>query len=205
MKNYTIYKGSIRFKLEKMPFYSKGGSDVLNKIHLDLGFIKLVSRVKVSEYDWSKIELVKQNTNLDILIGGWVESKDANCNVTGVEFQENKWDPTASLSQIIVATKKGNFVGGIEVGWWFYQEKLKADDVESKIAFKEDSKSWIGMLVGVAVPFTYGNKVFDPKWTGGLSAAKLELIPFNQRGDKTITTLDEARQAAINFSNFKPY
>ena len=43
IKNTTPYIGKISLKLEKYPEYS--GKSKLNKIHLDLGFTKLVSRI----------------------------------------------------------------------------------------------------------------------------------------------------------------
>jgi hypothetical protein len=43
IKNTTPYIGKIRLKFEKFPEYT--GKSKLNKIHLDLGFTKLVSRI----------------------------------------------------------------------------------------------------------------------------------------------------------------
>jgi hypothetical protein len=43
IKNTTPYIGKLRLKFEKFPEYT--GKSKLNKIHLDLGFTKLVSRV----------------------------------------------------------------------------------------------------------------------------------------------------------------
>lgn len=43
VKNTTPYLGKIRLKFEKYPEYT--GKDKLNKVHLDLGFTKLVSRI----------------------------------------------------------------------------------------------------------------------------------------------------------------
>jgi hypothetical protein len=43
IKNTTPYIGKIRLKFEKYPEYT--GKSKLNKIHLDLGFTKLVSRI----------------------------------------------------------------------------------------------------------------------------------------------------------------
>ena len=44
IKNTTPYVGHLKFKFEKYPHYTSGES-LLNKIHLDLGFTKLVSRM----------------------------------------------------------------------------------------------------------------------------------------------------------------
>jgi hypothetical protein len=45
IKNTTPYVGRLRFKFEKHPHYTGGKSGVLNKVHLNLGFTKLVSRM----------------------------------------------------------------------------------------------------------------------------------------------------------------
>lgn len=50
--------------------------------------------------------------------------------------------------------------------------------------------------------FKIGDKLFDEKWTGGLSEAKLSNLPFTSRGGRTIRTWKEAQQAAKNFSNY---
>jgi hypothetical protein len=46
IKNQTPYKGKLYLKFEKMPYYVSGGeSGMLNKVHVNLGFTKLVSRI----------------------------------------------------------------------------------------------------------------------------------------------------------------
>ena len=50
IKNQTPYLGKLKLKFERHPHYSSG-SNCLNKIHLDLGFTKLVSRLY---YKWEK-------------------------------------------------------------------------------------------------------------------------------------------------------
>ena len=45
IKNTTPYLGKLVLKFEKYPHYSGSKSGVLNKVHLNLGFTKLVSRM----------------------------------------------------------------------------------------------------------------------------------------------------------------
>ena len=199
IKNNTVIKGKIYLKWEKHP-YHYSMNDRLNKVHLNLGFIKLVSRVKGNEYDWLKINRIPLETNLKVKIGGWVVKKDAEQKIIGTEFVEDKWDPKSNLSQIIVCTKSDQLVGDIETGWWFVQNKLIADNDIPGIAYQQHTKSWIGFSQNGAIPFTYGDKIFESNWTGGLPQKSLDDIPFRLRGDKTISSLEEAKQAAINIS-----
>ena len=70
IKNETPYIGKIKLKFEKFPHYSGSQSGMLNKIHLDLGFTKLVSRMYPnqvmeggpSNIDPKKIELIEKYT-----------------------------------------------------------------------------------------------------------------------------------------------
>ncbi len=45
IKNETPYIGKIKLKFEKFPHYRGSQSGMLNKVHLNLGFTKLVSRM----------------------------------------------------------------------------------------------------------------------------------------------------------------
>lgn len=49
IKNNTVYNGKIKLMFDKYPEWSGCGS-YLNKIHLNLGFTKLVSRIYVNQY-----------------------------------------------------------------------------------------------------------------------------------------------------------
>jgi hypothetical protein len=48
IKNQTPYKGKLKLKFEKYPHYSNR-KNKLNKVHLNLGFTKLVSRIKIND------------------------------------------------------------------------------------------------------------------------------------------------------------
>ena len=49
IKNHTPYLGKIKLKFEKYPEYS--GTSKLNRVHINLGFTKLVSRVYSTKTD----------------------------------------------------------------------------------------------------------------------------------------------------------
>ena len=70
IKNTTPYLGKLFLKFEKHPYYTSGQDGKLNKVHLNLGFTKLVSRMKPkqvmeggpSNIDPKKIELIEKYT-----------------------------------------------------------------------------------------------------------------------------------------------
>lgn len=116
IKNYTPYVGKIKLKFEKYPEYS--GKDKLNKVHLDLGFTKLVSRITpiyLKEGGWkvdpSKIELIVKNTGGIIgthAIEGWRGFDGEDCLL-----------PNSFLS------KSGKYIGDIVRAWWYYNNNMK--------------------------------------------------------------------------------
>ena len=59
IKNHTPYLGKIYLKFEKDPYYT--GNTKLNKVHLNLGFTKLVSRIRLVYIEWKYIIQVRVN------------------------------------------------------------------------------------------------------------------------------------------------
>jgi len=111
IKNYTPYVGNIKLKFEKYPHYSGGGSGVLNKVHLDLGFTKLVSR------------MIPYN-NFD----GWVINSRVTkliTNYTGGKIGAHTFgnDSEDVLTNSFLAND-GTYIGDIEIGWWYYNNKF---------------------------------------------------------------------------------
>jgi hypothetical protein len=117
IKNTTPYIGKLRLKFEKYPEYT--GKDKLNKIHLDLGFTKLVSRI--TPYRDTSGWLINPQAKylIDRHTGGMI-----NNYAFGNTIQEKKEQqlPNSFL------TKDGDYVGDIERGWWYYKNKMKVCD-----------------------------------------------------------------------------
>ena len=65
---------------------------------------------------------------------------------------------------------------------------------------QDDIEGYLGYSHRASQLFKIGDKLFDETWTGGNSEAELASLPYNEWGDKDISTWDEAEQAAINFS-----
>ena len=113
IKNTTPYLGKLILKFEKYPHYSGSQSGVLNKVHLNLGFTKLVSRMiprqvmegGPSNIDPKKIELIEKYT------GG----------VIGTHKFGNDGEYILGNSFL---TEDGLYIGDIKTAWWYFQNGM---------------------------------------------------------------------------------
>ena len=221
IKNTTPYIGKIRLKFEKYPEYT--GKSKLNKIHLDLGFTKLVSRMTPLQ----NLEGWLINPESIYLI-----NKHTGGKIGGHTFGDNNEHslPNSFLS------KDGTYIGDIDRGWWYYKNNMKVcDQYPRGVAERYDDE---GNLIGYhgyshrgGQTFKIGDRLFDasykPKeedyeeWEWAGWQLKFEeshskgddldkkwmdkegigyVIPFNKRGSKVIDNFEECLQAAINMS-----
>lgn len=225
IKNTTPYIGKIRLKFEKYPEYT--GKDKLNKIHLDLGFTKLVSRI--TPYRDTSGWLINPECKylIDRHTGGVISN-----HAFGNTIQEKR---EQQLPNSFLA-KDGSYVGDIERGWWYYKNKMKVcEQYPHGVAERYDDE---GNLIGYhgythrgGQTFKIGDRLFDasytPKeedyeeweWAGwklkydesykksdDLEKRWMEdsgigyVIPYVKRGKKVIDNFEECLQAAINMS-----
>jgi len=220
IKNKTPYVGKIKLKFEKYPHYT--GRSVLNKVHINLGFTKLVSRMypKRTKYGWVvdtyKLRLIENFT------GGIVDEH-------WVDKRQPKEEFTLHNSFL---SKDGTYIGDIEMGWWYYENNFKVcNDYPHGVAEVWGSgelKSYYGYTHRGGSYFTINDRLFDENWLPSIidiktkwvddyeefSNTKLEgfdqeiigklisYIPFKERGDIVIKTMEEAKQAAINLSKY---
>ena len=108
--NRTPYYGRLRFKFEKNPHYTGGGNGILNKVHLNLGFTKLVSRM-----------IPYRNDN------GWVVSTDCTkliSKFTGGKIGSHTFHNGEHTLYNSFLTNNGDYIGDIERGWWYYQNNF---------------------------------------------------------------------------------
>ena len=221
IKNTTPYIGKIKLKFEKFPEYT--GKSKLNKIHLDLGFTKLVSRITPIRTS-----------------AGWVinpecihKIKTYTGGVIGSHYFGDKNEHTLPNSFL---TKNEEYIGDIERGWWYYKNNMKVcEKYPHGVAERYDDE---GNLIGYhgythrgGTTFKIGDRLFDasykPKeedyeeweWIGweykylelyGKSDALDKkwmresgiayVMPYTKRGRKIIENMVECLQAAINMS-----
>jgi len=112
IKNRTPYLGKMVLKFERHPHYSSSMDGKLNKVHLNLGFTKLVTRFKpkqvmegYSNIDPKKIELIEKYTGG--VIGTHTFGKDDEYTL------DNSF-----------LTKDGVYIGDIDTAWWYYINKF---------------------------------------------------------------------------------
>lgn len=125
IKNETPYIGRIFLDFEKYPEYT--GKSFLNKIHLDLGYTKLVSRIEPNrgkdgqpEVDPEKAKLIGKFT------GG----------VIGDHYLDGRPDPDFILANSFLS-KDGHFIGSIRDGWWYYKNNMiVSEKYPTRVAIK---------------------------------------------------------------------
>ena len=96
--------------------------------------------------------------------------------------------------------KNGEYVGDIKTA--LYLQKKGISDFEKvsqswcicSIGFCEKEQKWYGWSHRAIFGFGIGDKLFDENFTDK------EDVLFSEHGDTTITTLEQAKQAAKNFS-----
>jgi hypothetical protein len=221
IKNTTPYIGKIKLKFEKYPEYT--GKSKLNKIHLNLGFTKLVSRITPYK-------------DLD----GWLINPECVYLIqkhTGGKIGSHSFgDKNEHTLPNSFLTKDGGYIGDIERGWWYYENNMKVceqyphgvaeryDDKKNLIGYhgythrggqtfkigdrlfdanykpKEDNYEeweWAGWKNKYDKSFNEGDDL-DKKWMAEEGIAYV--MPYTKRGGKVIENMDECLQASINMS-----
>ncbi len=169
--NETPYIGKIKLKFEKFPHYRGSNSGILNKIHLDLGFTKLVSRMY-------PLQVIDGHSNIDpdksLLIRKY----------TGGKISTHTWgdDNDFTLENSFMSLDD-QYIGDIERGWWYYKNnmvvcesyphgvsiKLKEDNYFRKNKeyyhsfdlFSEDIEGYYGYTHRGGQLFKIGDRLFD--------------------------------------------
>lgn len=73
----------------------------------------------------------------------------------------------------------------------------------SSTGLDEKKGIWYGWSHRALCGFKVGDKLFDPKYVpAGKTEEDMDTVPFVERGKKTCKTLDDAQQAAVNFSKY---
>jgi hypothetical protein len=170
IKNETPYLGKIRLKFEKYPHYTGSRSGMLNKVHLNLGFTKLVSRMYPnqvmdgqSNVDPEKVKLIEKYT------GGVIGT--------------HKWgsgDDELSLEDSFL-TKEGEYIGDIKTAWWYFNNGMTvceeyphgvaivwntATGIGDKtvVSGTDGIKGYYGYTHRGGALFTIGDRIFDENY-----------------------------------------
>lgn len=217
VQNNTIYKGKIRFKFEKFPHYSNG-TNHYNKTHLNLGFTKLVSRIQSSKDDLYNKQLlidIEAKTNLKLVTSFYdnalntTEVKDGVHTNYTFDFNGsalNVTRPNDTYTVLVHYTNSNNDYIGLDFGFFAYNNNMVATDdgqVFAKVNNENIIIGYCGYSHRAAVTFKLGDKLFESGWIpeSGYESTRAT-TPFIKHGYKTIETLDEAKQAALNFAKY---
>ncbi len=204
IKNHTPYIGKIFLAWEKDPEYQN--HTILNKVHLNLGFTKLVSRMEPIDDTYDHCKNWRVDRDKVMLIEEY----------TGGNIGAHKFD--GGILQNAFLHPDGRYIGDIRTGWRYFKNNWGITDKKPNtvaVVFNEYSyskghtgintdnvKGYLGYSHRGAQLFRIGDRLFDGMWTGGNSPQQLEKMPYNCRGEKVIETLEEAEQAAINISKY---
>lgn len=175
--NTTPYKGKLYLKFEKYPYYTN--DTLLNKVHLDLGFTKIVSRIKphkteegYNTLDSDKIKLINEHTGGVVGIHEWWECASKKTGRIRKKYSEpdlSRWDVIfhGKLPDAFVSREDNTYIGDILHGWWYYKNGLKVYQRHPYgVALETDQ---FGKLTGVygyshrgGAMFEIGDRIFDP-------------------------------------------
>lgn len=113
IKNQTPYVGKIFFKFEKHPHYSSGEDGILNKIHMNLGFTKFVSRlIPKRNLDGQMVDPEKM-----AFINKYTWGK------IGTHHVGNNKSDEFTLKDCFI-TQDGEFIGDVKDAWRYYKNNM---------------------------------------------------------------------------------
>ena len=168
IENRTPYVGEVKLRFQKSPHYV--GKSLFNKVHLNLGFTKLVSRV-----------FPYKDTS------GWIPDQDKIYKInrfTGGHIRKHEWEHMGqkfSLDNSFLS-KDGKFIGDLMKGWWYYKNNLKVcddhpigvaikyDNVENTTAYntykygKANIIGYFGFTNSSQCLFKIGDRIYDPEY-----------------------------------------
>ena len=161
IENTTPYIGTIKLKFDKYPHWSGSGS-ILNKIHFDLGFTKLTSRLHTTwsknrgrVVDDAKVLRINQET------GGKIKDHT-------LEHPLGDDDTFSSTLHNSFVAPDGTYIGNIEIGWWYVKNGFKVcDDYPHGCAeVWEDGElvGYYGYSHRGGTLFKVGDRLFDDRY-----------------------------------------
>lgn len=176
IKNLTPYKGKLKIKFEKDPEYTGSNSGLLNKVHIDLGFTKLVTRMIPNknldgwEIDLNKVNLIEEFTDGKIGFHEWWVIKQDGKTETVNSLPKDSAEIVfyGSLPNSFLS-KSGKYIGDIQRAWWYYNNNLKVCE-EYPLGVAKQYEN--GKLVGYygythrgGSSFKIGDRLFESDYT----------------------------------------
>ena len=154
IENTTPYIGKIKYRLEKYPEYTGGNPwSKLNKIHKDLGFVKLVSRMYPNqkkdglEINMEKVLRIESSTGGKIGKYEWWEA--ISKNTQNHRTMTKKPNPDIYKEQFhgelpnSFMTENGIYMGDIGQAWWYYQNQFRVSEkYPGRVAIQYDERTY---------------------------------------------------------------
>jgi len=181
IKNTTPYVGKVQFKIEKYPYYTSSNPfSILNKVCLNLGFTKIVSRMYPTKLesgyhklDSEKIKLITLNTGGKIGVHEWWECKSKKSGRTQKKYSE----PDLSIWDIIdhfelpesFVSENNEYIGDVQDGWWYYKNSLQVYQplpygVAKQVGEDGETTGYYGYTHRGGSFFRKGDRLFDYKY-----------------------------------------
>ena len=206
IKNTTPYIGKIKLKFEKYPEYT--GKSKLNKIHINLGFTKLVSRITPQRDKTGWLINPQAKYLIDRHTGGMISGYIGDIE-RGWWYYKNNMTVCDKYPHGVATIIEYNdmypdqqFIAGYHGYTHRGGQTFKIGDrlFDASYQPKEEDYEeweWAGWKLHFEKRYSEGDDL-DKRWMNesGISY----VIPYKKRGNKVIETWEEALQAAINIS-----
>ncbi len=185
IKNVTPFLGKLRLTLEKDPHYTSNGSKgyhVLNKVHYNLGFTKIVSRMypdvdenKKKIVDPDKVALIELYTGGFIRRYQWWTVKKKDNSIVEVFEEPVKEDGDITFHGDLpnsFVTEDGKYIGDVDRAWWYYTQNLRVSNEHPHgVAIQYKIVDDVPVTIGYygythrgGQSFKLGDKLFNSKY-----------------------------------------
>jgi hypothetical protein len=194
----NVFRGKKYLTLEKYPDYVTGGKYPSFKIKtlLDLGFTKLVLRIRATGYRARAVELAE------------MAFPTVTHNLVSNINEPHGKTEMVGFSRLYCYNYEGDLMGELsEFRHWFKYDIVCSKDCPKHVLYARNLDKYVGWSHRAAQFFGIGDMLFDENWkpsSGFQSESEiseyLSNLPFVQRGEKVIETKTEAIKAARNFA-----
>lgn len=227
VKNDTPYLGRLVLRFEKNPDYKSIKRGFLNKIHLDLKFFKIVTRL---------IPEIKENKLLPIPEKVALIEKYTGGIIVERRVKEKELEDVL-ITKHNFLTKDRRLIGDIFKAWFYYKNQMvpvKESPNGVALVYKDRKPhEYVILSEDEIIPIRVGDRIFDEKFMPSQANYKknewkkwnkkyirdyniadkknkktikekgiIKYIPYNMRGLKKIKNLDEAKDTAIKINNY---
>lgn len=155
VKNDTPYIGKLVLKFEKNPFYKSLKKGFLNKVHFNLGFLKIVTRI-IPKIEGREI-IIDETAKVII-------EKYTSCSLNRkVELNEEA-DQGSVIVHNLIFDKK-HYWGDIDFGWWMLKNQIMVSQERPRfLAFKYENRQIIGAYIKLnqgGIDLKIGDRIFE--------------------------------------------